>query len=256
MGLCLEAAAKAGRRLIVLDRVNPVTGRTEGPVAYGERTFVAWHDIPLRHGMTVGELARLFNAERGFGADLTVIPIRGWTPSQWFDQTGLPWVNPSPNMRSLTQATLYPGVGLLEYCNLSVGRGTPTPFEVLGAPYVQEKELAAELNQVGLKGVRFDPVRFTPDASVFAGKECGGVRLVLTDRDRLKPADLRVTLATVMHRRYPDRLDLDRMQRLLVHPSVLAAIRKGEPLASIRNLWEADLVRFEERRRPWLLYPR
>ena len=256
MGLCLEAAAKAGRRLIVLDRVNPVTGRTEGPVAYGERTFVAWHDIPLRHGMTVGELARLFNAERGFGADLTVIPIRGWTPSQWFDQTGLPWVNPSPNMRSLTQATLYPGVGLLEYCNLSVGRGTPTPFEVLGAPYVQEKELAAELNQVGLKGVRFDPVRFTPDASVFAGKECGGVRLVLTDRDRLKPADLGVTLATVMHRRYPDRLDLDRMQRLLVHPSVLAAIRKGEPLASIRNLWEADLVRFEERRRPWLLYPR
>jgi len=256
MGLCLEAAARAGRRFIVLDRVNPIGGAVEGPVAMGDRTFVAWHDIPLRHGMTVGELARLFNAERGFGADLTVVPVRHWTPASWFDQTGLPWVNPSPNMRSLTAATLYPGVGLLEFCQISVGRGTPTPFEWLGAPYVEETALAAELNGAGLAGVRFEPVRFTPNASVFAGKECHGVRLVVTDRDKFRAADLGITLATVLHRRHPQALQLDKMQRLLMSPPVLEAIRNGQALEAIRALWQADLARFEERRRPHLLYPR
>jgi len=259
MGLCLEAAAGAGKRFIVLDRVNPIGGAIEGPVASGERSFVAWHEIPLRHGMTVGELARLFNAERGFGADLTVIPVRGWTPSSWLDQTGLPWVNPSPNMRSLTAATLYPGVGLLEYCRVSVGRGTPTPFEVLGAPYIREAEsgeLAAELNRAGLQGVRFEAVRFTPEVSVFSGQQCRGIRFVLTDRTRLQTADLGVTLATVLHRRHPEDLQLDKMQRLLVSAPVLEAIRSGQSLAAIRSLWQSDLARFAERRQPHLLYPR
>ncbi|MBN8245925.1 MAG: DUF1343 domain-containing protein [Verrucomicrobia bacterium] len=256
MGLCLEAAGRAGRRFIILDRVNPIGSTVEGPVAAGERSFVAWHEIPLRHGMTVGELARLFNAERGFGADLTVIPVRDWTPGQWFDQTGLPWVNPSPNMRSLTAATLYPGVGLLEFCRVSVGRGTATPFELLGAPYVDETALTGELNRAGLEGVRFEPVRFTPDASVFAGQECRGVRLVLTDRDRFRSADLGVTLATVLHRRHPEQLQLDKMQRLLGSLPVLDAIRAGQSPAVIRGLWQADLARFEERCRPHLLYPR
>lgn len=256
LGLCLEAAARAGRRFIVLDRINPIGGRVEGPVASGERSFVAWHEIPLRHGMTVGELARLFNAERGFGADLTVIPVRNWTPGQWLDETGLPWVNPSPNMRSLTAATLYPGVGLLEFCRISVGRGTATPFEVLGAPYVEETGLAGELNRAGLEGVRFEPVRFTPDASVFAGQECRGVRVVLADRERFRAADLGVTLATVLHRRHPEALQLDRMQRLLVNASVLEAIRSGQSLAVIRALWQSEVARFEARCRPFLLYPR
>ncbi|MEN9675318.1 MAG: hypothetical protein RIS76_1214 [Verrucomicrobiota bacterium] len=256
MGLCLEAAAKAGKRFVVLDRVNPVGGMTEGPVSSGERSFVAWHELPLRHGMTVGELARLFNAERGFGADLTVIPVRNWTPAQWFDQTKLPWVNPSPNMRTLAAATLYPGVGLLEFCKLSVGRGTPTPFEVLGAPYVEEGPLSEELNRAGLAGVRFEPIRFTPEASVFAGKECHGVRLVLTDRNAFRAADLGITLATVLRRRHGDALQLDKMQRLLVNAEVLSAIRSGQPLDAIRALWLPQLARFEERRQPHLLYPR
>ena len=256
MGLCLEAAAKAGKRFMVLDRVNPVGRVTEGPVSSGERSFVAWHELPLRHGMTVGELARLFNAERGFGADLTVIPVRDWTPAQWFDQTKLPWVNPSPNMRTLNAATLYPGVGLLEFCKLSVGRGTPTPFEVLGAPYVEEGPLSEELNRSGLAGVRFEPIRFTPDASVFAGKECHGVRMVLTDRNTFRAADLGITLATVLHRRHADALQLDKMQRLLVNAEVLSAIRSGQPLETLRALWRPSLARFEERRQPFLLYPR
>ncbi|MFO1458990.1 MAG: DUF1343 domain-containing protein [Verrucomicrobiota bacterium] len=256
MGLCLEAAGKAGKRFIVLDRVNPVSGLTEGPVSKEPRSFVAWHEIPLRHGMTVGELARLFNAERSFGADLTVIPVRGWSPGQWFDQTGLPWVNPSPNMRSLTAATLYPGVGMLEFCQVSVGRGTSTPFELLGAPYLDGSKLAAEMNRAGLAGVRFEPVTFTPTASVFAGKECRGVRFVLTDRVAFRASELGVALAVILHRLAPGELHLERLERLLVNPEILTAIRAGRSLAEIQKLWMPDLKQFEERRRPYLLYPR
>jgi len=256
LGNCLEATARAGKRLIVLDRINPITGRVEGPVSSGERSFVAWHEIPLRHGMTVGELARLFNAERKLNASLEVIRVEGWNPGQWMDQTGLPWINPSPNMRSLTEATLYPGVGLLEFCAVSVGRGTGTPFEVLGAPYIDDLALAAELNRSGLPGVRFLPIRFTPTASVFAGKECGGVQILLTDRTQFRAADLGVLLATTLQRKYPDQLQVDRMQRLLMSPLVLEAIKAGCSLGDIRVLWNAPVTQFESRRREHLLYPR
>ncbi|MFM7818434.1 MAG: exo-beta-N-acetylmuramidase NamZ domain-containing protein, partial [Verrucomicrobiota bacterium] len=249
LGNCLEATARAGKRLIVLDRINPITGRVEGPISSGERSFVAWHEIPLRHGMTVGELARLFNAERKLNARLEVIRVEGWTPSQWMDQTGLPWVNPSPNMRSLTEATLYPGVGLLEFCAVSVGRGTGTPFEVLGAPYIDDLTLAAELNRAGLPGVRFLPIRFTPTGSVFAGKDCGGVQILLTDRSQFRAADLGVLLATTLQRRYPDQLQLDRMSRLLMSPTVLEAIKAGSTLGEIRALWNATVTQFESRRK-------
>ncbi|MFM7215335.1 MAG: exo-beta-N-acetylmuramidase NamZ domain-containing protein, partial [Verrucomicrobiota bacterium] len=256
LGNCLEATARAGKRLIVLDRINPITGRVEGPISSGERSFVAWHEIPLRHGMTVGELARLFNAERKLNARLEVIRVEGWTPSQWMDQTGLPWVNPSPNMRSLTEATLYPGVGLLEFCAVSVGRGTGTPFEVLGAPYIDDLTLAAELNRAGLPGVRFLPIRFTPTGSVFAGKDCGGVQILLTDRSQFRAADLGVLLATTLQRRYPDQLQLDRMSRLLMSPTVLEAIKAGSALGDIRALWNGAVTQFESRRKEHLLYPR
>ena len=256
LGNCLEATARAGKRLIVLDRINPITGRVEGPVSAGERSFVAWHEIPLRHGMTVGELARLFNAERKLNARLEVIRVEGWTPSQWMDQTGLPWVNPSPNMRSLTEATLYPGVGLLEFCAVSVGRGTGTPFEVLGAPYIDDLALASELNRAGLRGVRFLPIRFTPSTSVFNGKECGGVQILLTDRNQFRAADLGVLLATTLQRKYPEQLQLDRMQRLLMSPAVQEAIKAGCSAEDIRALWNAAVTQFESRRKEHLLYPR
>jgi uncharacterized protein YbbC (DUF1343 family) len=170
-GLCLEAAARQNLDFVVLDRVNPINGAAvEGRFTRHQHHFVAFHSLPLRHGMTVGELARMFDAERGWNARLTVIPVEGWRRDLWLDETGLPWVNTSPNMRSLKQAALYPGVGLLESA-VSVGRGTDTPFEVIGAPY-HDRRFAAELNRTGLDGIGFVPIRFTPRASV-QDQECG-----------------------------------------------------------------------------------
>ena len=174
MGLAMEAAAEAWVKFIVLDRVNPIGATVvEGPVRLGPTDFIAFHDIPIRHGMTVGELARMFNSERGYNANLQVVKIEKWSREQVFDTTGQPWTNPSPNMRNLTQAMLYPGIGLLETA-MSVGRGTDTPFEVIGAPYIDDVRLAGRLNALGQAGVTFVPVRFTPDYSVHKDESCGG----------------------------------------------------------------------------------
>jgi uncharacterized protein YbbC (DUF1343 family) len=254
MGLCLEAAAEGGLKFFVLDRVNPIGGlAVEGPVHTGETCFVAFHALPLRHGMTVGELAKMFVAERHWNVDLRVIPLEGWRRSQWLDETGLPWTNPSPNMRSLTAATLYPGVGLLESA-VSVGRGTDTPFEVLGAPYVEEKRLAEELNRAGLAGVRFAPIQFTPTASVFKGLPCHGVRLEITDRHALKAVDGGVVVALTLQRLHPGEFALDKMSPLLLHRPTLEAIRAVKPLVEIKRLWSPELESFQQRRQPFLMY--
>jgi uncharacterized protein YbbC (DUF1343 family) len=256
LGMAMEAAGEAGIKLFVLDRVNPINGLTmDGPVQNRHLSFIGFHPIPVRHGMTVGELARMFNAERDFKTDLTVIPMKNWTRGLWFDQTGLPWINPSPNMRSLTQATLYPGIGLVEYNPVSVGRGTDTPFELVGAPYIEDGRLAEELNAAGLPGVRFVPVRFTPDASVFQGRECGGVNIVLTDRDRCDVVAVGVLIAQTLHRLYPEEFDLDRFQKLVGHHPTVKAIRAGKSLEEIRETWSIDLDEFKERRKKYLLYP-
>jgi uncharacterized protein YbbC (DUF1343 family)/CubicO group peptidase (beta-lactamase class C family) len=255
MGLAMEAAAKAGKKFFVLDRVNPINGVTiDGPVLTGQTSFTAFHPLPVRHGMTVGELARMFNAERGWACDLTVIPLEGWSREWWLDETGLPWTNPSPNLRGLTPAALYPGVGLLETTALSVGRGTDTPFELIGAPYIDDVQLAAELNRAGLPGVRFVPVRFTPKASVYQGRPCAGVNLVLTDRAACRVVDIALTIAATLHRLYPAHFDLDRFDRLLGHAATIEALRAGRPLAEIRETWSAELERFRQRRERYLLY--
>jgi uncharacterized protein YbbC (DUF1343 family)/CubicO group peptidase (beta-lactamase class C family) len=254
MGLCMEAAAKAKIKFVVLDRVNPINGISlEGPVHKGESTFVAFHSTPLRHGMTVGELARMFNAERGWNAQLTVIPIEGWRRDMWFDQTGLPWINPSPNMRSLTEATLYPGVGLHESA-LSVGRGTGTPFEVVGAPYINDLDAAEELNRAGLPGITFVPIRFTPTASTFKDKPCGGVSMLITDRNRVKPVDVGITIGLVLQRLYPNDYALNKPINLLTSKPTLEAIKRGDSLIAIKQSWAADLDAFKKRREPFLLY--
>jgi uncharacterized protein YbbC (DUF1343 family) len=234
--------------------VNPIGGiAVEGPVYQGEPQFVAWHALPLRHGMTVGELAKMFNAERGFGADLTVIPCEGWTRGVWFDATALPWRNPSPNLRSLAAAALYPGVGLHESA-ISVGRGTDKPFEQIGAPYIEDVLLASELNKAGLAGVRFVPVRFTPTFSTFKTQECGGVTIVLTDREKLQAVDLGIVIALTLQRLYPDDYALEQIAPLLRHPSTLEAIKSGQTLATIKRSWEADLRSFKKRREAFLIY--
>jgi uncharacterized protein YbbC (DUF1343 family)/CubicO group peptidase (beta-lactamase class C family) len=254
MGNCLEAAAKAGLKFFVLDRVNPIGGvAVEGPVYQGEPQFVAWHAVPLRHGMTVGELAKMFNAERGFHTDLTVIPCESWNRGEWFDETALPWRNPSPNMRSLAAAALYPGLGLHESA-ISVGRGTDKPFEQLGAPYIDDVLLTSELNKARLAGVRFVPVRFTPTYSTFKGQECGGVAMIVTDRDRLQAVDLGIVIALTLRRLHPNDYALDKIAPLLRHPATLEAIKSGQTLATIKRSWEADLRSFRKRREAFLIY--
>jgi uncharacterized protein YbbC (DUF1343 family) len=255
MGNCMEAASQAGKKFFVLDRVNPIGGtKIEGPVRKGEDSFTAWHSIPVRHGMTVGELARMFNEEREMGADLSVIQCEGWQRDQLFDQVTLPWINPSPNMRSLTQALLYPGIGLLETTALSVGRGTDTPFEVIGAPYIDDRKLARELNQIGLIGVRFVPVQFTPATREYKGRSCKGVNIILTDRESCDVVDVGIQIARKLHELYPKEFGLEKFNRLLVHKPTIDAIRGGKSLSAIKSLWDAELNSFRTRREKFLLY--
>ncbi len=256
MGLCLEAAGDAGLKYFVLDRVDPINAVTiDGPVLTGEPNFVRSYRLPVRYAMTIGELAKMYQAERGLKTDLTVIPVENWSRAAWFDQTGLPWTNPSPNMRSLTEATLYPGVGLLETTAVSVGRGTDTPFEVVGAPYINDLRLAAELNRAGLPGVRFVPVRFTPTASVFAGRLCRGVNILLTDRDRCDMVDIGLLIAQTLHRLYPTDFDIEKFDRLLGDHATIEALKAGKTLAQIQQTWAAGLAEFQKRRAEYLLYP-
>jgi uncharacterized protein YbbC (DUF1343 family) len=237
-----------------LDRVNPINGTTiEGPLAETKTSFVAYHDIPLRHGMTVGELARMFNEEKGFKADLTVIPVKGWSREFFYDQTKLPWINPSPNMRSLTEAILYPGVGVVEFTNLSVGRGTDTPFQVIGAPYIDDAKLAAALNAANLPGVRFVPVQFTPKASVFKDKLCKGVNIILTDRTA-NTFDIGITIASTLQQMYPKDWQIAKLNNLLFHKPTFDAIFAGKSLAEIKALWTAGIADFTFRRSKYLLY--
>jgi len=251
---CMEAAAKAGVKFLVLDRVNPINGvAVEGPIYRGEPAFVAWHSVPLRHGMTVGELARMFNAEKKFGADLTVIPVEGWHRRDWFDAAALPWRNPSPNMKSLAGAILYPGVGLHESA-LCVGRGTEKPFELVAAPYIDDMLLAAELNKAGLPGVRFLPIRVTPTYSTFKDKECGGAVIIITDRDKLNAVDVGITIALTLRRLYPNEYALDKISHLLRHAPTQEAIQAGRPWKEIKESWAAEQKEFKKRRAAFLLY--
>ena len=259
MGLAMEAAGEAGKGFVVLDRVNPIGGEVvDGPIRSGEgNDFVAFHDIPVQHGMTAGELARLFRAEREVDVDLTVVPVEGWRPEMRFEDTGLPWVNPSPNIRSPTQAMLYPGVGLVEFTNLSVGRGTATPFEHVGAPWIHEGRLARRMTEAGLPGIVFLPTRFTPESSVFDGEDCGGVRFVLTDRDRMRPLDLGIELMRALHELHPETFELaEKGNVLLRHQPTLDRVLAGDSREEIRAGWREGLDRFLKRREPFLLYTR
>ncbi len=255
MALAMEAAAKHGKRFVVLDRPNPIGGTAVGgPLREGGFEFIAAHRIPLRHGLTAGELARLIASERKWKLDLDVVRCENWRRSQWHDETGLPWVNPSPNMRSLEAATLYPGIGMLEFTNLSVGRGTDTPFLVLGAPWIDEAALARELAAANLAGVRVSPVRFTPAASKFANQECRGVRFTVTDREALDSLSLGAAVASALCRRHVDQFETANLNKLLLHAPTLAALKAGKPWPEVRALWRKDERDFILRRRPFLLY--
>ncbi|MEX2560479.1 MAG: DUF1343 domain-containing protein, partial [Pirellulales bacterium] len=257
MGAAMEAAAEHGLRFVVLDRPNPINGvDVAGPLLdAGSESFVGYHRLPVRHGMTVGELAQLFNAERKIGADLHVVRLEGWRRADFFDATGLPWINPSPNMRSLTQALLYPGIGLLETTNVSVGRGTDTPFEVIGAPWLDGHRLTRQLRSAGLPGVTFVPIRFTPRASTHQGQACGGIEMIITDRSAFDPLALGLHVAVTLRRLYPDEWDSSRYGRLLGNRQVLEALQAGASVDQLQALYQAELEAFRSRRQSFLTYP-
>ena len=256
LGYIMEEAAKVKLPVFVLDRPNPIGGiDVEGPIADNDKlSFISYHTIPTRHGLTIGELAHLFNKQRNIGADVRVIKMEGWRRTMWFDETNLTWVNPSPNMRSLTEATLYPGVGLLETTNVSVGRGTDTPFEVVGAPWIQGDKLAEHLNQRGLPGVRFVPVRYTPKASVFKDEACGGVNIIITDRATFRPLLTGIEMALALRKLYPNEWKVDSYLRLLVNADTLDRVKRGEPARDIVASWNTGLQEFRRARSEVLLY--
>jgi len=260
-GYAMEEAAKNRIKFVVLDRPNPINGYDiEGPIADRELTdqasysFTSYHPVPVRYGLTIGELAMLFNAERKIGADLMVIKMEGWRRADHYDGTGLTWVNPSPNMRSLTEALLYPGIGLLEATNVSVGRGTDTPFEVVGAPWIDGQKLAEALNRAGLAGARFVPIRFTPASSKFVKEECGGVNIVITDRGAFHPVATGMEIAYQLNSLYSNLWKVDDYIRLLANRAALAALKEGKNPSEIAATWQVGLAEFAKIRQKYLLY--
>jgi uncharacterized protein YbbC (DUF1343 family)/CubicO group peptidase (beta-lactamase class C family) len=251
----MEEAARKKVPVIVLDRPNPITGAIEGPTLdEGLAHFAGYFSMPARHGLTLAELATLFNGENRIGADLSVVEARGWQRDQWFDETALLWTNPSPNMRNLHQATLYPGIGAIEWTNVSVGRGTETPFEQVGAPWIDGARLSQTLNARRLPGIRFYPVRFTPASSVYANEACEGVFMVVTDRNALRPVRVGVEIAAALHKLHPDKFDFKNTVRLLGSQAAIDRIRKGDDPAEIAASWSKDEAEWRLRRNKYLIY--
>ena len=256
LGYTMEAAAKKGIAFYVLDRPDPLGGLVvQGPILDPERrSFVGYFPLPVRYGMTLGELAGMFNQEEKLGLQLHVIKLQGWERTDWFDETGLKWINPSPNLRSLTEAILYPGVAMIEGANVSVGRGTDTPFELLGAPWIDGKWLAAYLNSRNIQGVRFVPVDFTPQSSPDEGQLCHGVQIFLVDRQALNAPELGIELASALYGLFPKDFKLDQTLPLIGSQWVISDIREGVDPKRIEYLWQEQLAKFRTLRSRYLLY--
>jgi len=256
VGYFLEAAAQAKLPVIVLDRPNPITGSiVQGPMSdSGSSTFTHYFPLPVRHGMTLGELARMFNAERHVNAQLTVIPMQGWMRGDWYDSTSLHWIPPSPNLRSLAESTLYPGVALVEGTNVAVGRGTDSPFELVGAPWINSREFAAYLNSRLIAGVRFVPVSFNPSSGPYAGQLCQGVDILLLDRASLDAPELGMELASALRKLYPQQYHMDRITDILANQAAFDWLNAGLDPHTIAEQWREPLQQFQEMRRKYLLY--
>jgi uncharacterized protein YbbC (DUF1343 family) len=256
MGYAMEAAAKKGIAFYVLDRPNPLTASAvQGPVMEWDlKSFTGYFPLPVRHGMTVGELAQMFNTENKLGVRLHVVKMRGYKRTDWYDETGLQWTDPSPNLRTLTQATLYPGVAMVEAANVSVGRGTGTPFELLGAPWINGRNLAAYLNKRNIQGARFLPVEFVPNSDRFKNERCFGVQIILVDRQALDAAALGVEIASALHQLHPGDFQIDKTLSMIGSRAVLQAIKEGQPPDSIIQSWQPALEDFLELRSKYVLY--
>jgi len=257
VGYLLEEAAKRNIEVVVLDRPNPVNGwQIEGPAA--DRSFEGFTAylpaMPVRHGLTLGELARLFNEEKKIGAKLSVVPAANWRRDYWFDDTGLIWVNPSPNMRNLNQATLYPGIGAIEASNISVGRGTDQPFEQIGAPWIDGRALASALNARGLPGIRFYPVAFTPSTSKYANEACQGVFMMISSRSALQPVRVGLEIASALWKLHGDKFRMESTDRLLGSRESLERVKAGEDPARVAASWITAEASWRRLRAKYLLY--
>ena len=256
LGYCMEAAAEAKIPIFVLDRPNPITGLiVDGPLAdQDDLSFIAFAPIPVAHGMTHGELARFFNEERHIHCDLHVIPMKNWRRSMWWDQTGRTWINPSPNMRNTNQALLYPGVCLLEATNVSVGRGTDQPFEILGAPWIDGRKLAEALNAANVPGLRFVPITFTPSSSKFSGKVCQGCYVEVIDRMSVEPVRAGLAIAWTLKRLFGDAFQIDLVGHLLRNRQTLEVLKTTDDPPQLWRSWEKQLEEFKAMRAKYLLY--
>ena len=253
---CMRSANEAHIPIIVLDRPNPISGHlVEGPITDTDKlSFVAIHTIPIRHGLTTGELARLIQKDTLPTVDLRVVLCDGWKRKDWFHSTGATWIDPSPNMRSLIQATIYPGPAQLEFTNVSVGRGTPTPFQLFGAPWIDEHRFAAALNDLEIDGVGFVPRRFIPTSQPFQQQECRGVEIIVTNMAMFKPVKTGVAMAITLRKLYPTLWIIDRWQTLLCHQATFDAVSKGADIKTVEHLWDENLSRYKKRRQSILSY--
>ncbi|HET7267661.1 MAG TPA: DUF1343 domain-containing protein [Oleiagrimonas sp.] len=258
MADAMKAAARADIPILVLDRPNPIGGiKVQGPVLDPDyASFVGQYPIALRYGMTIGELARLFNNEFDIHADLTVVKMRGWKRPMYYRDTPLPWVMPSPNMPTQTTALVYPGMGLVEGTNVSEGRGTTRPFELTGAPWINATELANALNDKRLAGVRFRPVHFTPTFSKFEGKLCNGVQVHVMDRTRFNPVVVGLSVIKTIHDLYPKHFAFRKshFDHLIGNDWIRQGIKNGMSVAAMQKRWQKDLARFKNIRARYLLY--
>ena len=256
MGYTMEAAAEHHLAYYVLDRPNPLGGeRIEGPMLDAGRTnFVGYFSMPVRTGMTLGELALMFNAEKKIGCDLHVIAMQGWRRRDRFSDTGWPWRNPSPNLRSADAALLYPGLEILQAAGVSVGRGTSAPFERFGAPWIRGDELVGYLRRRAIPGVRFEPDRFTPDAGLHHGEGCQGARVILIDPSALQSMRMGMEIASALTKLYPENFDTRKIIELLGNAETVGRLERGEDPAAIVASWEADLSAFRAMRARYLLY--
>jgi uncharacterized protein YbbC (DUF1343 family) len=256
MGYAMEAAAAHHIAFYVLDRPDPLNGEAvEGPMLdHDLLNFVGYFPMPVRMGMTLGEMAQMFNAENKIGCDLHVIRMQGWSRAMWLDETGLPWVNPSPNLRSLKENTLYPGLEILQAGGVSVGRGTSQPFEVAGAPWVRGEQLAAELNRRAIPGVRFEPANFTPDSGLYKGEPCEGVSVVLTDRDALPVMRMGIEIASALGKLYPGKFERQKLIELLGNAKTVQRLANGGDPAAVVASWNEDLASFRSLRSKYLIY--
>jgi uncharacterized protein YbbC (DUF1343 family) len=263
MSLAMEAAAENGKTFVVLDRPNPINGTiVQGNILEPAlASFVGLYPIPVRHGMTAGELAKMFNGQGWLAgrvkAELVVIQMEGWRRRMWYDQTGLRFIKPSPNMPDLETAAVYPGLCLLEGTNVSEGRGTTMPFRQFGAPWIDSKLLAERLNALNLPAMRFEPVRFTPTSSKYQGLECHGVRILVTDRDRLEPYSGGVKIVNEISRMYPDQFEWKaaHFDRLCGTSKIRNAITSHSSLDILQKKWQKELESFKEIRAGYLIYP-